>query len=63
MHVIWARGQVEGDYHHRPASGLDGNYVSPSDRQYYRHDELKYHGQDDSYLHRGFFTMNFFGRF
>ena len=42
MHVIWARGQQSGDYMHRPKSGLEAG--SASVPNFYRPDELKYHG-------------------
>ena len=54
MHVIWAIGQEPGDYFHAPSSGLEkGN---PSIPDFYRKDELKYHGKKN----RGKIEMNFF---
>lgn len=44
MQVIWSRGQETGSYVHRPASGLEKDPVAISD--FYRPDELKYHGKD-----------------
>lgn len=64
MHVVWARGQVDGYYHHLPNSGLEHAGSFPSIPNYYYKDELKYHGRDVrgiNYGHRGFFTVNFFG--
>lgn len=65
MHVVWARGQVEGQYHHLPNSGLEDTNSDPSIPNYYYKDDLKYHGRDaggSNYGHRGFFTVNFFGK-
>lgn len=42
MHVIWARGQENGDYVHKPHSGLEKE--SPSKPEFYAADEIKYHG-------------------
>ncbi|XP_050401897.1 uncharacterized protein LOC130010296 [Patella vulgata] len=48
MHVIWAKGQDETNYIHRPASG---------DRPgFYKHDHLLYHGHSPQ---RGVQTINF----
>ena len=56
MTIIWAVGQSKGQYSHRPASGLErGN---PGIADFYRPDEVKYHGKDN----RGFATVNFHGR-
>jgi hypothetical protein len=66
MHVIWARGQVAGNIHHNPSSGLEHSSSSPSIPNYYYTDELKYHGREitgSSYGHRGSLTLNFFGKF
>jgi hypothetical protein len=41
---------------HRPASGLERGM--PSIEDFYRPDEVKYHGKDN----RGFATINFFGK-
>ena len=63
MHVVWARGQVEGNIHHVPNSGLDSAGSNPSIPNFYYKDELKYHGRDtggSNYGHRGFLTVNFF---
>ncbi len=57
MQVIWAHGQDQGDYSHRPLSGLErGN---PSILDFYRDDELKYHGRDN----RGTDFIDFSGKF
>ena len=56
MHVIWARGQDQGNYKHSPASGLEGN---AKDKAFYRPDELKYHGSGNQ---RGYLSINFMGR-
>jgi len=54
-HVIWAMGQQEGDYAHKPDSGLEkGN---PSVRNFYREDEVKYHGRKN----RGVSLFDFYG--
>jgi hypothetical protein len=42
MHVIWARGQENGDYVHKPKSGLESE--NPSRAAFYAPDEIKYHG-------------------
>ncbi|XP_071951273.1 uncharacterized protein [Antedon mediterranea] len=42
MTVIWARGQEYGAYVHSPASSIEACTASIDD--YYRQDELKYHG-------------------
>ena len=54
MHVIWALGQEPGNYAHSPKSGLEEG--TPSIRDFYRADELKYHGNKN----RGVVTMNFY---
>lgn len=54
MHVIWALGQEEGMYHHAPASGLEAE--TPSIPDFYRPDELKYHGRRN----RGTTSLNFY---
>jgi len=54
MHVIWAVGQEPGDYVHRPSSGLENG--NPSIPDFYRPDELKYHGKKN----RGKVEMNFY---
>jgi hypothetical protein len=60
MHVIWAQGQDAGNYVHRPQTGVDV-VSTASDPNFYKPDELKYHGHND---HRGVRTMNFFdGKF
>ena len=56
MMLIWAVGQSKGEYSHRPASGLERGM--PSIEDFYRPDEVKYHGKDN----RGFATVNFFGK-
>ncbi|XP_013389566.1 uncharacterized protein LOC106158210 [Lingula anatina] len=54
MHVIWARGQQIGQYHHNPESGLEkGN---PAVSNFYRPDEIKYHGHG---AQRGQARLNF----
>jgi len=53
-HFIWAMGQQEGDYVHKPHSGLEkGN---PSVENFYRVDEVKYHGKRN----RGVALIDFF---
>lgn len=42
MHVIWARGQENGEYVHTPHSGLEKE--TPSRAEFYAPDEIKYHG-------------------
>jgi len=44
MHVIWARGQENGDYVHKPKSGLELGTEKPSRPDFYAADEIKYHG-------------------
>jgi hypothetical protein len=56
MQIIWARGQEHGKYVHRPASGLEKESASIAD--FYKPDELKYHGQGDQ---RGVTVINFIG--
>lgn len=56
MHVIWAVGQRQGAYRHSPCSALETSKVSISD--YYKKDELKYHGVGS--LQRGTASVNFF---
>ena len=57
MTLIWAIGQSKGQYSHRPASGLErGN---PGIEDFYRPDEVKYHGKDN----RGFASVNFHGMY
>ncbi|KAL1129683.1 hypothetical protein AAG570_012628 [Ranatra chinensis] len=55
MHIIWARGQEIGNYVHVPMSGLESETASVND--FYRPDELKYHGHKDQ---RGMTAINFF---
>lgn len=55
MHVIWARGQEPGNYVHAPPSGLEKE--SASVKEFYKPDELKYHGHKSQ---RGFTQINFF---
>lgn len=60
MHVIWARGQDQGDFVHFPATGIDGVPASSLNiPNYYRDDEFKYHGHSS---HRGVTTINFKGK-
>jgi len=54
MHFIWAVGQENGMYSHSPASGLEAGEASILD--FYRPDELKYHGKKN----RGTSVINFF---
>ena len=54
MHVIWAVGQEPGDFSHSPSSGLEKG--TPSIPDFYKKDELKYHGKKN----RGKVDMNFF---
>ena len=54
MHVIWAVGQEPGDFSHSPSSGLEKG--TPSVPDFYKKDELKYHGKKN----RGKVDMNFF---
>ena len=57
MHVIWAVGQEPGEYSHVPKSGLEEKSEgTPSIPDFYRPDELKYHGRKN----RGIVSMNFF---
>ncbi len=56
MHLIWAIGQTEGNYAHRPRSGLERGQASIQD--FYRPDEVKYHGKDN----RGFSMVNFYSK-
>ncbi|CAG0924190.1 unnamed protein product, partial [Notodromas monacha] len=55
MTVIWARGQEPGMYVHSPASGLEQG--AASDPDFYRPDEIKYHGKKDQ---RGVISLNFY---
>ncbi|KAB7506882.1 hypothetical protein Anas_02118 [Armadillidium nasatum] len=55
MHIIWARGQEENMYIHYPKSGLEVG--KPSIPNFYKPDELKYHGRRDQ---RGVASLNFF---
>ena len=43
MHVIWAHGQTHGQYSHAPRSGIEAD--EPSIPDFYKEDELKYHGK------------------
>ncbi|KAK3741777.1 hypothetical protein RRG08_000524, partial [Elysia crispata] len=54
MHIAWARGQQTGDIKHVPQSALER---LEADSNYYRPDELKYHGHDN---HRGADSFNFY---
>jgi len=56
LYVIWAFGQDQGDYSHIPASGLERG--DPSVPDFYRDDELKYHGKEN----RGVEVINFEGK-
>lgn len=57
MQIIWARGQEHGKYVHKPASGLEKESASIAD--FYKPDELKYHGQGDQ---RGVTVITFIGK-
>ena len=46
---------LAGMYHHSPPSGLESGKASITD--FYRPDEVKYHGKGN----RGVVSMNFFG--
>ena len=52
--VIWSHGQPQGGYQHRPSSGLEKG--EPGVRDFYKDDELKYHGRDS---YRGKFLIDF----
>ena len=54
LHVIWAIGQEPENYFHAPRSGLETGDASIPD--FYRADELKYHGKKN----RGVVRMNFY---
>ena len=58
MQVIWARGQEPGKYVHSPPSGLEKEAALITD--FYRPDELKYHGKGDQ---RGVTVITFIGKF
>ena len=47
MHIIWAHGQNPEKYSHAPRSGIEAD--NPSIPDFYKEDELKYHGK----IHRG----------
>ncbi|ELU07299.1 hypothetical protein CAPTEDRAFT_222245 [Capitella teleta] len=49
MHVVWARGQTELEYHHSPRSGIETGETS--DTEFYGRGEIKYHGHG---AHRGY---------
>ena len=53
MHVIWAIGQEPDNYFHAPQSGLEKGPAVVSD--FYRADEIKYHGKKK----RGSLRLNF----
>ena len=55
MHVIWATGQEQGGYSHSPGSGLESKKEEPSVPEFYKDDELKYHGKTN----RGVTSINF----
>ena len=61
--MIWARGQRADVYYHRPAAGIDNPNIPLSDPNYYKRDELKYHGNNQDNNHRGRTTVNFFGSY
>ncbi|KAH6941637.1 hypothetical protein HPB50_021001 [Hyalomma asiaticum] len=54
--LIWAQGQEHGNYVHSPKTGLDEGHASVLD--FYRTDELKYHGHKDQ---RGSTVINLHG--
>lgn len=56
MNLIWAQGQDAGSYVHTPAAGIEVE-VNISDKNFYKPDDLKYHGPRE---HRGTRTFNFF---
>lgn len=58
MQVIWAKGQEHGKYVHSPPSGLEKESASVTD--FYKADELKYHGKGDQ---RGVTVITFVGTF
>ncbi|XP_074597944.1 uncharacterized protein LOC141852736 isoform X2 [Brevipalpus obovatus] len=58
MDVIWAKGQEPGKYVHNPASGLETGKALNAN--FYREDEIKYHGHKDQ---RGKLALNFFENF
>ena len=57
MHVIWAIGQTADLTFHRPFSSLEANESTVTD--FYRPDEVKYHGTRN----RGATQINFFCKF
>ena len=59
MHFIWAVGQEQGAYSHSPRSGLERAGNSPSVEDFYRDDELKYHGKEN----RGVDTVDLAGNY
>ena len=52
--MIWSHGQPQGGYQHSPRSGLEKG--EPGVRDFYRDDELKYHGRAS---YRGKFLLDF----
>ena len=54
MHLIFARGQQAGNYIHAPKSGIERG--ESKDPNFYRVDELKYHGHKNQ---RGSDTIEF----
>lgn len=58
MDVIWALGQEPDNYVHFPKSGIEAGKASLKD--FYRRDELKYHGHGEQ---RGKTSINFLGTF
>ena len=57
MHVIYARGQEQGNYIHSPSSGIETGQARM--KMFYRTDELKYHGHSSQ---RGTDIINFVGK-
>ena len=57
--AVWARGQEFGQYIHNPPSGLE--WCLASDYEFYKKDELKYHGTSDD--QRGTIAgLDFYGK-
>ena len=57
MHLIWAKGQEVGQYHHHPEIELGVDKA----KAFYAIDELKYHGYGQQ--QRGWSEVNFFGKY
>jgi hypothetical protein len=52
MHIIWSHGQLKDSFSHAPLSGLENG--SPGIPDFYKEDELKYHGRRN----RGLVKLN-----